>query len=84
MVDSDDEFDTFMLDINSKGITRHSVPYVKNQFMLLNVMNPHGVINKSEEVERIVLSIGITDTDYQTCLQKLLKKELFNVALQED
>jgi hypothetical protein len=84
MVDPDDEFDTFVLDINSKGITRHAVPYVKNQFMLLNVMNPHGVINKSKEVERIVLSIGITDTDYQTCLQKLLKKELFNVALQED
>jgi len=44
-------------------------------------MNPHGVINKSKTIERIVLSIGITDVDYQTCLQKLLKKELFNVTL---
>lgn len=84
MVDPDDDFNTFMLDINSKGVTRYKVPYVKNQFMMLNVMNPHGVINKSKDVERIVLSIGITDTDYQTCLQKFLKKELFNVALQKD
>jgi hypothetical protein len=84
MVDQDEDFETFMLGTTSKGFTRHHVPYVKSQFMMLNVMNPHGVINKSKSVERIVLSIGITDADYQTCLQKFLKKELFNVALQKD
>jgi hypothetical protein len=81
MVDQDDDFDTFMLGISPNKVRRYSVPYVKNQFTLMNVMNPHGVVNKSQKNERIVLSIGIKDIDYQTCLEKFLKKELFNVAL---
>jgi hypothetical protein len=81
MVDTDKEFETFMLDVSLSGVNRYSIPYVKNQFTMLNVTNYHGVINKSKNVERIVLSIGIVDIDYQTCLQKFLKKELFNVTL---
>jgi hypothetical protein len=81
MIDPDKDFNTFMLDISPTRVKRYTIPYVKNQFMMLNVMNYHGVINKSKSVDRIVLSIGIKDIDYQTCLQKFFKKELFNVIV---
>jgi hypothetical protein len=78
MVDTNDDFETFMLDISSAGTSKHSVTYVKNEFTILNVMALHGVINKSKDLHRIVLSIGIKEHDYATVLNLHKENKLFN------
>jgi hypothetical protein len=74
MVDINDEFETFMF----AGGTRHTVTYIKNEFTILDVMSFHGVINKSKELHRIVLSIGIKEHDYATVLNLHKENKLFN------
>lgn len=77
MTDANNDFETFMLDISSPGASRHSVTYVKNEFTILNVMSLHGVINKSKDLHRIVLSIGIKKHDYATVLNLHKENKLF-------
>jgi hypothetical protein len=77
MVDVDINFETCIWEVNSNQTSRHVVPYVKDQFMIMNVMNPHGVINKSKELHRIILSIGIPDYDYATILNLHKVDKLF-------
>lgn len=78
MVDANNDFETFMFDISSVGASKHSVTYVKNEFTILNVMSLHGVINKSKDLHRIVLSIGIKEYDYATVLNLHKENKLFN------
>jgi hypothetical protein len=77
MVAVDTNFETFMWDANPTQAKQYIVPYVKDQFMIINVMNPHGVINKSKELHRIILSIGIPDYDYATILNLHKADKLF-------
>jgi hypothetical protein len=77
MVDIDMNFETSIWETTPK--TRHSVPYVKDQFMIMNVTNPHSVINKSKELHRIILSIGILNYDYDAILKLHKENKLFNV-----
>jgi hypothetical protein len=74
MVDNNKDFETFMFEDNA---TRHAVPYAKNEFMILNVMSLHGVINRSKDLHRIVFSIGIPDYDYATILNLHRENKLF-------
>lgn len=78
MVDFDTTFETCIWDTLTNQTKRHIVPYVKDQFMIMNVMNPHGVINKNKELQRIILSIGILDYDYATILNLHKENKLFN------
>jgi hypothetical protein len=75
MVDTNDDFETFIFDVDA---TRHKVTYVKNEFTILNVSSAHGVINKSKELPRIVLSIGFIKHDYTTVLNLHKENKLFN------
>jgi hypothetical protein len=77
MVDVDTNFETLIWEVNPVYAKQHSVPYVKDQFMIMNVMRPHGVINKSKELHRIILSIGIPDYDYATILNLHKVDKLF-------
>ena len=79
MVDTDINFKTCIWETNPNQPIPHVVPYVKDQFMILNVLNPHGVINKSKELHRIVLSIGILDYDYASILNLHKENKLFNI-----
>jgi hypothetical protein len=79
MVDVDINFETCMWEVNSNQTNRHVVPYVKDQFMIMNVMNSHGVINKSTELHRIILSIGILDYNYDVILNLHKENKLFNI-----
>jgi hypothetical protein len=77
MVDIDMNFETSIWETTSN--TQHIVPYVRDQFMIMNVMNPHGAINKSKELYRITLSIGILNYDYTDILNLHKENKLFNV-----
>lgn len=77
MVDTDTNFETCIWEGNSNQ--RHIVSYSKDQFTILNVMNSHGVINKSKELHRIILSIGILDYDYASILNLHKENKLFNI-----
>jgi hypothetical protein len=79
MVDVDTNFETVIWEVNPVYAKQHSVPYVKDQFMIMNVMSPHGVINKSKELHRIILSIGIPDYDYASILNLHKENKLFNI-----
>jgi hypothetical protein len=79
MVDTDINFETCVWESAPYQTKPHVVPYVKDQFMILNVQNPHGVINKSKELHRIILSIGILDHDYASILNLHKENKLFNI-----
>jgi len=79
MVDTDINFETCVWETNPYQPKPHVVPYVKDQFMILNVRSPHGVINKSKELHRIILSIGILDHDYASILNLHKENKLFNI-----
>lgn len=53
--------------------------YTKNKFTLLNVMKPHMASNKNNNVERIVLSIGIKEYSYEHIRKLHENGKLFNV-----
>jgi hypothetical protein len=77
MVDADNDFETFMFDTSSTSTFKYSVSYIRNKFTILNVMRPHGVINKSLNLDRIVLSIGIREHNYATVLNLHKENKLF-------
>jgi hypothetical protein len=77
MFEPNSSFESFVFD----GGKLIPIEYKKNYFTILNVMKPHGVINKSQETERVVLSVGIKVADYNACLQKFTDGELFNAVL---
>jgi hypothetical protein len=56
----------------------YTVEYKKDYFLLLNVLEYHGVKNNSENEDRIVLSIGFTETNYQELCHLYTQNKLFN------
>lgn len=79
MVDTSSDFETFIIEKKEHSFTRYIVSYIKNQFMILNVMSLHGVINKSTNLHRTVLSIGFPNHDYSTVLKLHKEHKLFNI-----
>ena len=56
------------------------VDYKKDHFLILNVMEFHGVNNNSESQERVVLSIGIKEKTYQELLELHSQGKLINAV----
>ena len=70
LVDNSDEFETCIYD--DDGIYVGKIPYVKNQWVLLNTKKFHSVKNNSLTRTRYVISIGCTTEDYYTVRDKLI------------
>lgn len=57
------------------------VNYSKDNFLLLNVLEYHGVTNISTDKERIVLSVGFKDHSYEDLFKLHQEKKFLNVTL---
>jgi hypothetical protein len=64
--------------ITPQGIT--TIEYKKDSFLLLNVLEFHGVFNNSETEDRIVLSMGIKEKTYQELCGLHTENKLFYVV----
>jgi len=81
MGEPNSDFITSAYDIDLlKGTARHfDVNYDMDKFTILNVMSHHSVENKSKDLYRIILSIGIKTHSYTEILQLHREGKLFNV-----
>lgn len=61
--------------ITSQGIK--TIEYKKDSFLLLNVLEFHGVFNDSETEDRTVLSIGVKEKTYQELCSLHTENKLF-------
>lgn len=57
------------------------ISYKTNYFTMLNVMKPHGVKNKNESKERIMLSMGFKNHSYDELKKLFNENKLINVVL---
>lgn len=64
LFEPNDEFKSFV--VSKQGL--RDINYVKDNFLILNVLEFHGVVNYSQTQERIMLSIGIKERSYQDLL----------------
>ena len=78
-----DGFESNVLNINVKPPKTEPIPYRTHEFMLLNVMRPHMVANKTLDKTRIVLSIGFKNNSYEEMRELFKTGKLLNV-LQKD
>jgi hypothetical protein len=83
MVEPNENFITSVYEINlrEKKFNQHVVNYVKNQFTILNVSEPHSVMNKTTNSHRIMLSIGIKTHTYTELMDLHSKNKLFNTDI---
>ena len=58
-----------------------TIKYTSNYFTLLNVMEPHGVLNGNTEKERIVLSMGFKNNSYDDLVKRFKDGLLINDIL---
>jgi hypothetical protein len=66
MLISDENPDFEVNFLNEDKTEKYPVPYVKNQFVLLNTQKFHYVKNNSKNISRFCVSIGCTSVDYDT------------------
>lgn len=64
LVDNDPDFDVGFLDPTTKQ--RVKIPYIKNQWVMLNVRKWHYVRNHSSTATRYVINLGSIHYDYHT------------------
>lgn len=60
------------------GKSLEPIQYKTNHFTMLNVMKPHGVKNKNEHKERIMLSMGFKNNSYEDMIRKFKDGLLIN------
>jgi len=70
LVDNDNEFESLIHDESGRQIGK--IPYVKNQWILLNTKKFHSVKNNSSTLIRFVVSIGCTTENYYTIRDRLI------------
>ena len=58
-----------------------TIKYTSNYFTLLNVMEPHGVLNSNNDKERIILSMGFKNNSYDDLVKKFKDGLLINDIL---
>lgn len=58
-----------------------NIDYSRNKFLLLNVLEYHGVDNKSLDEERVVLSIGFKDHSYEDLFSLHQQGKFLNVVV---
>jgi hypothetical protein len=77
MFEETEGFDSSMF----TGKKMEAIVYKTNYFTMLNVTKPHYVKNQNPDKERIVLSIGFKNTNYNELKEMYHKKELINDTL---
>jgi len=66
MLLSDENPDFEVNFLNEDKTEKYPIPYIKNQFVMLNTQKFHYVKNNSKSVSRFCVSIGCTSIDYKT------------------
>ena len=77
LVDDHPDFDVKFA--NENKTERYPIPYVKNQFVLLNTQQFHYVKNNSVDTDRYCVSIGCTSESYTNIRQIFVKNN--NIGL---
>ena len=79
MLLSDENKDFEVNFFNDDRTEKYPIPYIKNQFVMLNTQKLHYVKNNSSDVSRFCVSIGCTSIDYDTIKQTF--RENNNIGL---
>lgn len=72
-------FESNVLNIHVKPPNLEPIPYRTHEFMLLNVMRPHMVANKTLNKNRIMLSMGFKNNSYEEMRELFKSGKLLNV-----
>lgn len=69
LLNTDSDFDAGFLDVEVNKIS--PIPYICNQFLIINTKKFHYIKNRSTSKSRFCVSIGCTDIDYNKGIEIL-------------